>query len=633
MRSNTGPHPPISITLIGSLFSVLLCCSPLAAQDASPIPPFSAADVFPGTTAVYVELRDPPALLQTLLEHPLAVRLQQTEAWKQALRSPGMTGVMTARNFLELQFGKPWRETLAAVSANGIYLAVDGSDVLLLVHGRDADLMQDVRLKLLELTRLGGGEIRRLDTYRDIPVYRLPQGGAAVVGEWLVVVSSSAAGQKLLDRILDLPADNAPAADIASPAKSTAPAGVDAPAATPPQSLAAVPAFRTVFARDVPASAIRAWFGLTTVRTALQSLNRSAKGLFTDRIDNPVAELLFGGLQSVLGKADWATAELVAAPTGLQLSLATPFDAAWIPEQREWYFGPEAAGRVPAIPEIPETLGTIGVYRDISQMWLRAGDLFSEQINDRMAEAESNLGTIFAGRDFGEEVLGAIQPGMRLLVARQDFSRIAPVPAIRLPAFALLLTLKDPETMRPELRRIFQSIIGFGNIVGAQQGQPQLELDMQKQGDAEIISAHYLAPRSKGNVAAPSAAAPIPIIYNFSPTAAFEGQRMILASSRSLAEALLQAPTTAADPANLTASVSLPILQQLLSDNRDSIVSGNMLSKGQTRDEADAELDLVLQLLSGFHSATARLTPHADSLQLEFSLRTAESSGASADAR
>lgn len=616
MRSENRLQSQISALFFACLLSFLVFSTPLGAQDIA-VPEFSAADVFPASTAVYVEIPSPSKFLRTLLEHPIADRVQQLDAWKQALRSPGMTGVLTARNFLELQFGKPWTETLESVTAKGVYFAVDAADrspeAVLLIRGKDADLMQEVRLKLLELTRLGGSEIRKLETYRDIPVYRLPQGGAAVVGEWLIVASTGDAGRKLLDRILDLPAT--PNANVAN-----------SPPDSAPQSLAAVPAFRTTIAQKAPAAEVRAWFGLSAVRDALQSAGRGGKGPFGGQIDDPPAELLLGGLQSVLGKADWATAELQMAATGLQLRLETAFDPAWIPEQREWYFGPQAAGRVPGIPEIPNTVGTLGIYRNVSQMWLRAGDLFSEQINDRMAEAESNLGTIFAGRDFGEEVLGAVEPGMLLLAARQDFTRITPVPAIRLPSFALLLTLKDPETMRPELRRIFQSVIGFGNIVGAQQGQPQLELDMQKLGDAELVSARYLPPK-------PTAAGPVPMVYNFSPTAAFQGNRFILASSTQLAEALLKAPVKGAPAANLATEMNIPVLGDVLSDNRDAIVSGNMLSKGQTREEADAELNLLLQLLSWFQSVSARLTPSADSLQLEFSLQTAVNEGAAADAK
>jgi hypothetical protein len=616
MRSQNRLQSQISALFFACLLLFLVFSTPLGAQDIT-VREFSAVDVFPASTAVYIEIPDPSKFLRALLEHPIADRVQQLDAWKQALRSPGMTGVLTACNFLELQFGKPWTETLESVTAKGVYFAVDAADrspeAVLLIRGKDADLMQEVRLKLLELTRLGGSEIRKLETYRDIPVYRLPQGGAAVVGEWLIVASSGDAGRKLLDRILDLPAT--PNANVAN-----------SPPDSAPQSLAAVPAFRTTTAQFAPVAAVRAWFGLSAIRDALQSASRGGEGPFARQIDNPPAELLLGGLQSVLGKADWATAELQMAATGPQLRLKTAFDPAWIPEQREWYFGPQAAGRVPGIPEIPNTVGTLGIYRNVSQMWLRAGDLFSEQINDRMAEAESNLGTIFAGRDFGEEVLGAFEPGMLLLAARQDFTRITPVPAIRLPSFALLLTLKDPDTMRPELRRIFQSVIGFGNIVGAQQGQPQLELDMQRLEDAELVSARYLPPK-------PTAAGPVPIVYNFSPTAAFQGNRFILASSTQLAEALLKAPVKDAPAANLATEMNVPVLGDVLSDNRDAIVSGNMLSKGQTREEADAELNLLLQLLSWFQSVSARLTPSADSLQLEFSLQTAVNEGAAADAK
>jgi hypothetical protein len=584
---------PCARPVVALLFCVISAAAtcvpgPLAAQE-TPTPEFTAADVFPSTTAAYVEIPSPGKIVSDILQHPIASRFQQLDAWKQALRQPQMTGVLTAKNFLELQMGLPWQEVLAAVSARGVYLAVDAADnsVLLLVRGRDAELMQEVRLKLLELTRLGGGEIRKLDTYRDIPVYRLQQGGAAVVGEWLVLASTAPAGRGLIDRMLDYSAPS-------------------------PQSLAALPAFRDALPTNEQSPAVRAWVGLAAIRNSGR-IQRA----FQEQIDNPPAELLFGGLQSVLAQADWVNAELRPFDSGLKLQVTTPFNPTWIPETREWYFGPSATGRIPGVPAVPELLGSVAIYRNVSEMWLRAGDLFSEQINDRIAEAESNLGNIFAGRDFGEEVLGAFEPGMLLIAARKDFTRTSPTPAIRLPAFALILTLKDPDVMRPELRRLFQSIIGFGNIVGSQQGQPQLEMDMQKLDGAELITARYLPPKPS------AAAAPVPLVYNFSPTAAFQGNRFILASSTSFAESLLTAENVAAEPANTAVSLSVPVLQDVFRDNRDSIVSGNMLSKGQTRDEADAELDTLLELLGWFHGFRAQLTPSETSLQLELQLQTA----------
>lgn len=598
MRSSVcgRPHARSVVALLFCAISAAVGFVPqhLVAQE-TPVPEFTAADVFPATAAAYLEIPNPGQIVTGILQHPIVSRLQQLDAWKQALRQPQMTGVITAKNFLELQMGLPWQEMLSAVSSRGIYLAVDAADnsVLLLVRGRDADLMQEVRLKLLELTRLGGGEIRKLDTYRDIPVYRLQQGGAAVIGEWLVLASTAPAGRGLIDRILDY----------------TAPS---------PQSLSSLPAFRDARPAGDSPPVVRGWVGLAAIRDSGR-IQRA----FQDRIDNPPVELLFGGLQSVFAHADWLTAELHPVDSGLKLQFTTPFSSTWIPESREWYFGPGAVGRAPSVPAVADLVGSVSIYRNVAEMWLRAGDLFSEQINDRIAEAESNLGNIFAGRDFGEEVLGAFEPGMLLVAARQDFARTNPTPAIRLPAFALVLSLKDPEVMRPELRRLFQSIIGFGNIVGAQQGQPQLEMDMQKLDDAELITARYLPPKPT------AAAVPVPLIYNFSPTAAFRGSRFILSSSTSFAETLLTAESAAAEPANTAVSLSVPVLQEVFRDNRDSIASGNMLSKGQTREEADAELDTLLELLGWFQGFRARLTPSETSLQLELQLQTAAGLAAS----
>ena len=79
-----------------------------------------------------------------------------------------------------------------------------------------------------------------------------------------------------------------------------------------------------------------------------------------------------------------------------------------------------------------------------------------------------------------------------MVVARQLFAEGQPAPAIKLPAFGVVAELKDPAKMQPELRRTFQSLVGFLNIVGAMNGQPQLDLDMEKSDAAQFVTASYL---------------------------------------------------------------------------------------------------------------------------------------------
>ncbi len=125
-------------------------------------------------------------------------------------------------------------------------------------------------------------------------------------------------------------------------------------------------------------------------------------------------------------------------------------------------------------------------------MWQRAGDLLSEQNNEELAKADSSLTTLFAGKDFGEDILGAFRPEVQVVVARQEFAQDQPIPAIKLPAFGLVAEMKDAAKMQPELRRIFQSLVGFLNILGAMNGQPQLELDMEKNAAAQFVTSSYL---------------------------------------------------------------------------------------------------------------------------------------------
>jgi hypothetical protein len=296
-----------------------------------------------------------------------------------------------------------------------------------------------------------------------------------------------------------------------------------------------------------------------------------------------------------------------------------------MPESRQWYFGPDAAGQVPAVPQVAGLLGSIGMYRNVSEMWQRAGDLFDADINDRMAEAESNLGTVFGGRDFGDEVLGAFGPEMLLVAARQDFSAVRTVPAIQLPAFALVLSLKDAETMRPELRRAFQSAIGFFNITGIQEGRPQLDMDMQKSADSELIISRYLPPRRPATGEAP----PNPLIYNFSPTAAFQGDQFVLASTEQLAAEILRVPRQPAVAANVVMDVKADVAGQLVADNQQSMVSQNMLTKGQTREEAEAEVLVLQQLIGLMQGLTFQVRPDtaAKQLQMELELRLTPADG------
>jgi hypothetical protein len=264
----------------------------------------------------------------------------------------------------------------------------------------------------------------------------------------------------------------------------------------------------------------------------------------------------------------------------------------------------------------------ISAYRDVSTMWLRGADLMTPKAVDQQAAADSGLSNLFSGKDFGEDILGALEPNHRLIAVRQDFADRTPQPAIKLPAFALVSRLRDRDSMQGELRRIFQSLIGFLNIIGASNAQPQLDLDMDKGDGFQLITSEYVpAVEDRDSREAR-------INYNFSPSIAFVGDRFILASTKELATQLI--PVSDGSDAgslndqpwttNSQVSANVAVLRQVLADNRAQLIAQNMLEKGHDEEAAESEVDAVLALLDVFRAADLRIDVAEDELQLNLTV-------------
>ncbi len=158
--------------------------------------------------------------------------------------------------------------------------------------------------------------------------------------------------------------------------------------------------------------------------------------------------------------------------------------------------------------------------------------------------------------------------------------------------------------MTRELRRIFQSLIGFLNIVGAMNGQNQLEMDMEKiSDDAQLITSSYVPEEDDRESTDAN------IVYNFSPSVGFAGERFVVSSSKTLARQLTMAKTAKPETIddNTNANLNASVLRDVLADNREQLIAQNMLEDGNSREEAEAIIDLLLQVVDYFQDASLRL--------------------------
>ncbi|MDG2222138.1 MAG: hypothetical protein P8L85_12215 [Rubripirellula sp.] len=548
-----------------------------------------AGDValLPPTTVLYAELTDPKALVSLIFDHPLRQKIEALPPYQTAIQSAGYKSFLFGRAMVETQLQMSWREAVEALFANRVTVAFDvtTNSPVAIIHGKDAASMKLFGEKVLEFAKLGANadQIRESE-YRGVPVFKIQNALYGISDDRMIITNQPDLGRAVIDRMLDQGA-----------------------------SLLDNPRFDSAW-QTRPADAL-AW-----AFADVEVLRASAGKPFEDQINNPVLELLVGGIQSALANSPYATATFRGNAEAVSLALATPFKADWVPEYREYYFGVDATGRGPAIPEADGTLFAMSTYRDFSEMWLRAGDLFNADINDGFAQADANLSTLFAGRDFGEDILGSFESEVAVVATRQDFSQQLPRPTLELPALGAVFKLKQPEKMTRELRRIFQSLIGFLNVVGAMNGQNQLELDMEKlEQKAELVTSSFVPETDQEE------STEAELIFNFSPSIGFAGDRFVVASSASLARELVQAKleglTATAD--NTNGILHADVLQQVLSDNREQLVSQNMLEDGNSREEAEAVIDLLVQVVGYFESMSIRLTPSGDLLETELQVRVA----------
>lgn len=570
-------------------FAVLICVlaavEPLSAENRV------ATRLMPPQTVLYAEIPNPPELLSTIFDHPLRAKIEALEPYRQATRTDGYRAFLTGRRFVEIQLDMEWREALDTLTAHGIYLGVDAESqgLALLIHAKNAESLELFKNKLLEITRLGKNPDQiKQGEYRGIQAYQIDNTKFAIVDDWLLVTNKSETGEAVLDRLID---------------------GAG-------ECLADNPNFQAARGRRPDHLTGWGYADLQTLRTA-----GVAKKLFAGRAENPAVELLLGGIASSLQHTPFATVSLQASDAGLGVDFSMPHQADWVPEERTFYFGPEGSGRAPGVPQAVQTLFTLSTYRDVSEMWLRAGDLFDERINDGFAEADATLTTLFAGKDFAEDILGVLKPEISFIATRPDFTDVLPVPAIKVPQFALVLELKEPETMTRELRRTFQSMIGFFNVIGAMEGRPQLEMELdQLDSGAQLVTSTYIPEQDEAD------STQAPILFNFSPSVGFAKERFVVSSTKQLARELVETPISERtdQPVNTNAILHADVLKMMLQDNREQLISQNMLQDGNGREEAEAAIGLLLEFVGYFQNASVQLNVQEDALSLKMDVRVKE---------
>lgn len=546
-----------------ALLAILI---PVTAVNAQQDRTEEGASLFPASTDIFLKITQPGELVDRVMEHPLRVEIEKFPQIKEFFASQDFMQAKIALAFFETQIDEEWLPALKKLTEHGLFVGGDlqAQAVGIAFHSGDEALLKKTAGVTLGFLKKQSSDAFEVHEYRTGKFAKFDDFTLARFGEWFIISNKEKFAQAMADNLLD-------GILAGKQLKNT---------------LATNQQFQSSI--DSRSNDQDAWgfIDLKSIRDA-----GLGKELFRGKTDNAGTELLVGGVIEALEDAEFVSADLKFSNDAIEVNSSLPFDSKSFRDAREFFFGNMAKGRAPGRIDLPGVLGQVTTYRNLGSWWLSKEDLFPENVIAGLAKADSDLSTVFGGVDFGEEVLGALQPGLRLVVKGQNYQD-GTDPDVKLPAFALIGRLQNPKDQR-RFRVSFQSLIGFLNIDSGQRGRPQFELLSSKENGYRITGGEYMLEEDdeKGLM-----------IFNFSPAIAFQDDYMIVSSTLEFAHELAEATKTLKDDTEVTESNTVLTLQpaaikKQLEINRDSMVAQSMVEGGKSRKQAEAELDLALHLL------------------------------------
>ncbi|MDG2014003.1 MAG: hypothetical protein P8J33_10880 [Pirellulaceae bacterium] len=565
--------------------------SPLVAWQSAEV---NGANLFPKSTNLYVEIGQPQTVVEKLVNHPLRKKIAKLEPVKQGLNAPAMKQFRIGLALLEARVGEKWLPAVKQLTQGGLFFGADLSteSVGLAFYSNDEALLKKTAGEVLGfIKQQGGAEAYEIKTYRKGKLALLDGLVIGRFGKWFLVSNQERFIRQMVDNLRD------------SVERGKEISG----------TLASSESFQKAKSKKSATGDLWAWVDLQVLRNA-----PNTDALFAGRTDNPAVELLFGGILEALEDAGFVSGNLEFNDEKLVIDTSLPFDTQSIRDAREFYFGNKALGQAPPFIEMPGLLGQVASYRDLGRWWLAKEDLFPEKVIADLSLTESQLSTFFGGADFGEEILGALQPGLMLVAKKQDY--IAGVnPDIKLPAFALIGRLQNPQR-ETRFRISFNSFITLLNL-SENGNMTQFDVQTMKQKDYRVTSATYLREDDADEGL---------IQYNFSPSIAFQDDYMIISSTEDfaheLAEATQKIESTQSSDSNTVMVLNSEAIKKQLELNREVLVAQSMMGNAKSRDEAEAELDLVLSMMQYAEQAKLdyRIEPNEMGITLQVDLQNAD---------
>ena len=579
--SRFGLVVPLSLLLVASATGVspLSAAQSPAAQSTAAQPPAALhtsttpiplATFFPSNTLFLIESTDGGALLSGLLDSEIDDRLVASKEWREFIAGEKGKELRQGLFFLTAFTGRTPTKIFAGVleGKTGFAWVAQGGTTpqpLLIHQPSDADFVRNLIGAALKFA----GDRARTEVHGGVTLTIVDDLVSFWFGDTLVAGT---------DRELVL---------------STLARLEEADETLIESSLLRAPRFSSAggssLASDVGDGPLRLFLDVEAVRT----LRGGTLPELAGPLANPLASILFGGDQQRLREAETLCAAVDLADDQLKIHLV----AAPAPREKVHpCYLPEGARTVVRTPS--DAIAAFQAGRDLADWWESRLELVDQSAHAQMAKFSTDIGNLFGGKDFGEEVLALTDSTIQFFIlptAPHPTKSITPDPL--LPGFALALPLAEKDARAGELQMLFQTLVSFVNIERTQRGlEPWLFRTDVYEGTA-ITTAGPMEkrdPLSKGETPG--------IEANFRPSMALREGFFFLGSQpdavRRLIDSGFETPLPAALPNGEIVVHAAPLLS-ILTENREALIANSVL-EGNAVGEAEAKIAGLFALLGLF---------------------------------
>jgi hypothetical protein len=542
--------------------------SPGASAAGQTLPP--AIQWIPQDAVISLELSGTRALLELFAGEKATAAITALPLYQQQASRPQFKEFFNVVKLMEITLGTDWRTGLAKLTGGGITFAVCPEDtVLLIVDAEDENMLKQLHEMLLNMARSEAekqGQPDRVASkqYQGVEAWTFNGKEAhAIIGKRLVLANRPEG----LRAVLELRAGANGASLASNPAYQAAKRAVG------PDAVA------TVFADLKP---------LMQIPDIAQLLEQQG--------ENPLTALLFAGIVEAVRGSNWLALGLHVRDSTLVCQASVDGRTVAPTSPAAFALPKEPGDGVLPNVSVPRRIAALTLYRDLHQFYAAKDELFPDRTSG-LIFFENMMGIFFSGRDLTNEVLAETKPGIRLVVAEQQYDPAVGTPRVKLPAFALILRLRDPDQFDEVVEEAWQKAVGLVNFTRGQQAMPGLIIDRPIQEETKFTVAYFSTAQIEDKTELDQR-------FNFRPALAMPGGYLILSSTDGLARDLVDAlnretEQTVRPLAEIHSLVEIEggQLASILQANREVLVRGDMVKKGNTQEEAETGIDMLITLI------------------------------------